>query len=144
MTIEDTNNLQNKREFFRVNIDTPLEFINFTARGQEHQKAALVQGTSKNISQSGLLFHTEAKPPKISSIIWMNLDMRMVKICQEIEKRALLFNDGLLGRVVRVEEDVDGGVFDVGVCFLTKDQEESRDVQALLVDIRKAGTPKQS
>jgi hypothetical protein len=142
MTIEDHNNIANKREFSRINIDQPVEFINFTARGQEHQRAALLEGTSKNISESGLLFHTEAKPPKISSIIWMNLDLNTIQICQEIENRALFFNNGVIGRVVRVEEDVRNNVYDVGVCFVTKDQKESQDVQKLLTDIRKVGTPR--
>lgn len=140
MTIEDGQNSNNKREFFRINVETPLEFVNFTSRGQEHQKTALMEGVSKNISQSGLLFHTEAKPPKISSILWMNLDIRTLKICQEIEDRALLFNDGLVGRVVRVEEDVLNNIYNVGVCFLTQDQKNNRDIQKLLTEIDRAGT----
>lgn len=142
MTIEDHNNIPNKREFHRISIDQPVEFINFTSRGQEHQRTALLQGTSKNISESGLLFYTEAKPPRISSIIWMNLDLNTIQICQEIENRALFFNNGVVGRVVRVEEDVHNNVYDVGVCFVTKNQQESQDVQKLLTDIRKAGTPR--
>ena len=66
----------------------------------------------------------------------MSLDIRTLKICQEIEKRAIILNDGLLGRVVRVEEDIKNTkVYDVGVCFLTQDQRNTREVQNILSTI---------
>jgi len=52
--------------------------------------------------------------------------MRTLKICQEIESRALIFNKGVLGKVVRVEEDTQrNNTYDVGVCFLRKDQKDT-------------------
>ena len=58
--------------------------------------------------------------------------------CKEIEKRALIFNNGLLGRVVRVEEDAkDSNRYDVGVCFLTQEQKNSREVAQILTEISK-------
>ena len=120
-----------KREFFRLNFSSPLEFKSY------NPEAPQADGASKNISQSGVLFQTKQNPPAISSILWMNLDMRSLKICQEIEKRALVFNNGLLGKVVRVEEDpTTGKAYDVGVCFLTRDQQNSREVQAILNNIQ--------
>ena len=110
-----------KREFFRLNFTAPLQFKAF--KPETDQAEAQV----KNISQSGVLFQTPQNPPAISSILWMNLDIRTLKICQEIESRALVFNNGVLGKVVRVEEDVrTGATYDIGVCFLTRDQQSSR------------------
>ena len=87
----------------------------------------------RNISQSGILFQTEQEPPQLSSIVWLNLDIRTLKICQEIESRALIFNNGILGKVVRVEEDLDAAnAYDVGVCFLKKDQRGSAEVEELI------------
>jgi c-di-GMP-binding flagellar brake protein YcgR len=100
-----------KREFFRLDYEKPLKFK--SAKSDETIKAK-----SQNISASGILFSTQKNPPKLSSILWMDLDIRTLKICQEIENRALMVNNGLVGRVVRVEEE--GGTYNVGVCFLTQ------------------------
>lgn len=126
---------QEKRDFFRLNFSTPLEYKTFVGK---NSPAAALKGTSENISQSGILFHTKNNPPQISSLVWLSLDIRTLKICQEIESRALIFNNGLLGRVVRVEEDLQGeNTFDVGVCFLTQNQKDSREVKELLSELSK-------
>lgn len=97
------------------------------------KKAPAEEGSTRNISQSGILFQTENRPPQLSSILWMSLDMRTLKICQEIEAKALIFNNGVLGKVVRVEEDTDNNnTYDVGVCFLRKDQKDTNEVQQIL------------
>ena len=124
---------KDRREFFRIHFSTPLRFKSYSpqeSRGGEEHK-----GTSQNISQSGILFHTKNEPPQLSSILWLDLDFRTLKICEEIENRALIYNNGVLGRVVRVEEAPADNAFDIGVCFLTRDQKNSREVQAILSEI---------
>jgi hypothetical protein len=116
--------IKERREFFRVPVRTPLEYRAYGDRK--------THGTARNISQAGILFQTE-QAPEISSIVWLNLDIRTLKICQEIENRALILNNGILGKVVRVEEDLDSdNAYDVGVAFLKKDEKGSPEVQALL------------
>lgn len=120
-----------RREFFRLNYTQPLQYkaCQTNARGT-------VDGAGRNISQTGILFRTETRPPEISSLLWLNLDIRTLNICKEIEGKALIFNNGLIGKVVRVEEDAEGAnSFDVGVCFLTKEDAKSRDVQKLLAEL---------
>ena len=125
------NRIVEKREFFRLNISSALKFKSYQPEKPENT------GGAKNISQSGVLFQMPTNPPAISSILWMDLDIRTLKICQEIENRALVFNEGILGKVVRVEEDLrTGNSYDVGVCFLTRDQQNSREVQAILNQIK--------
>ncbi|MBI2095025.1 MAG: PilZ domain-containing protein [Candidatus Omnitrophica bacterium] len=123
--------IHEKREFFRLSFTTPLEF-------KSYKESNSKEGTAQNVSQSGILFSTQSNPPEISSLVWLDLDLRTLRICQEIEARALVVKNGLLGRVVRVEESPaqpDG--FDVGVCFLTKTQGNSREVQTLLANLPK-------
>lgn len=104
-----------RREFFRMDFRQPVKFREF-----QRDESGPKLGTSENISQSGLLFKTRIVPP-LSSILWMDVDIRTLRICQEIENRALVQDDGLLGRVVRVEEDPDEtNTYNVGVCFLRK------------------------
>ena len=133
-----TNAGQERREFFRINFNTPLNIKSY-AGSVAGSPQVVSQGVSQNISQSGILFQTENNPPQLSSIVWMGLDMRTLTICKEIEKRALIFNNGLLGRVVRVEEDTKNtNRYDIGVCFLTQEQKNSREVQQILAEISKA------
>ena len=128
-----------RREFFRLNYKTPIQFKSY--EGKELRKTAKLvgplDGTTRNISQNGVLFQTEENPPQLSSIVWMNLDMRTLKICQEIEAKALIFNNGVLGKVVRVEEDTENNnAYDVGVCFLRKEQRDSSEVREALGQLK--------
>ena len=124
-----------RREFFRLSYKAPIQMKFYDIpeqRGSAHLAAGSVEGSAKNISQKGVLFQTEETPPRLSSIVWMNLDKRTLKICQEIESRALILNNGVLGKVVRVEEDrQNDNAYDVGVCFLRKDQEELPEVRRI-------------
>ena len=126
------HNEAERREFFRLNFKSPLQIKFYDSKvGSTVQDA-----DSRNISQNGILFQTGDNPPRLSSLVWMNLDIRTLKICREIESRALILNNGVLGKVVRVEEDADqGNAYDVGVCFLKKDQKESREVKSILNEL---------
>ncbi len=112
---------EERREFFRLDFRRPVKFREF----QTKAAPSLRLGTAENISQSGILFKTRVVPP-LSSVLWMDVDLRTLRICREIEKSALIQDRGILGRVVRVEEDPDEAhTYDVGVCFLRKSEKIS-------------------
>ena len=122
---------QDRREFYRVPYRTPLKYRSYTQRGAS-------EAVSQNVSQSGILFQTQDNPPAISSIVWMSMDFRTLGICKEIEGRALILKNGLIGKVVRVEEDTkNSSAYDVGVCFLTKNQKDTKEVQDILAEVSK-------
>ena len=131
-----------RREFFRLKYNSPAKIRFYET---ENLKKGVVSSNLQeadvdNISQNGVLFQTEKKPPQLSSLVWMDLDLRTLKICQEIESRALILNHGVLGKVVRVEEDPKSDkTYDIGVCFLRKDQQDSRQIQSILSQIDKSG-----
>src|SRR3989338_1248186 len=129
--MENQSLRQERRDFFRLNSTTPLEYKTYDAG----QAPAPVKAKARNISQSGILFQTEKNPPALSSLIWLSLDIRTLRICQEIEKRALIANHGLVGRVVRVEEDENSNAYDIGVCFVTKDQKDIPGVAQVLSNL---------
>lgn len=136
--MSDAQPQNERREFLRVSFKTPVEYksVSLEKSSATAPKSVDQKAFSKNISQSGILFQTSGNPPQLSSILWMNLDIRTLNICQEIEKRALVHGKGILGRVVRVEESAqDGDKFDVGVCFITQDQKDSREVKKALSEI---------
>ena len=131
MTYSDST--QERRDFFRLKFNNPVQYKTYPVKDSSQ---SITPGVSKDVSSAGILFQTSSRPPELSSILWLNLDYRMLNICQEIDRRALIFNDGILGRVVRVEEDPeDANAYDIGVCFLTKDQQGSRDVQRVIEEI---------
>ena len=125
-----------RREFFRLNFKAPVQFRYYAPQSEpKSAKLAegLMDGQAKNISAKGVLFQTEKYPPQLSSIVWMSLDIRTLKICREIEAKALIFNDGILGKVVRVEEDSEkGDTYDIGICFLRNDERHSSDIRKVL------------
>ena len=134
MSSTQTGSTKERREFFRLNFKAPVRYKNYTDSETGSKPGEVFKGTTQNISQSGVLFETETVPP-ISSILWLNLDIRTIKICQEIEQRALVFKEGLLGRVVRIEENPVKKTYDVGVCFLTQNEKSSKEVQQVLSKI---------
>ena len=87
---------------------------------------------SKNLSASGILFVTNADHvPTISSLLVLDLDYRTATICKEIEKRALIVDNKLLGRVVRIDDNEDG-TCGVGVAVVTKSESVPKEVEDLL------------
>ena len=137
----DPKTFAEKRDFFRIAFNTPLEYktysVDKSSNTASQTRTTTVQAQSRNISQSGILFQTTKNPPQLSSFVWMNLDIRTLRICQEIEKKALVYNNGLLGKVVRVEEDDANNSYDIGVCFLTVDQKDSQEVTRVLSELAK-------
>ena len=130
---------QERREFFRIHYNQSFQYKAYRPDKAPATRPSALQGVSRNISESGILFQTGGAPPEISSILWMTLDLRTLNICKEIETHALIFNNGLLGRVVRVEENPKTpNKYDVGVCFLTKGQAKSGEVREILSKITKS------
>ena len=136
--MNDSDSTQERRDFFRLKFSNPVQFKTYPVKNNIASGQA---GNSKDISSAGILFQTSNRPPELSSILWLSLDYRMLNICQEIDRRALILNDGVLGRVVRVEEDPQQeNAYDIGVCFLTKEQKNSRDVQKVIEEISQPKT----
>lgn len=120
-----------RREFFRYNCEKPLQFKVIRAIDGGHPASKFIGGVSKNLSASGMMF-TSSFIPDISSLVTLKLDYRTTNICCEIEENALIVDDVLVGKVVRIEEN-DDGTYNVGVAFLKKTGEVPRDLKSLVV-----------
>ena len=120
---------EDKRHFLRVDYKKPVHYSMVSSPKDDKSMASLFKAVSKNLSASGLLFETGSeKAPEISSLIMLDLDYKTASICHEIEKRALIKNNKLLGRVTRIEDNGDG-TCGVGVAFVTKSDRLSEDVK---------------
>ncbi len=108
-----------RRAFFRYRYENPIQYkILNTPKSENTSGAVPVGAVSKNLSASGILFSSKHLP-QMSSILELELDYRTSQICQEIEESALIINNKLLGKVVRIEEG-ENGYYDIGVAFIKK------------------------
>jgi hypothetical protein len=118
-----------RRQFIRLPYRTPLKY----KICKEETIKKIMYGYTQNISQSGLLCDIK-EPVPINSVLWLALDMGALSICSEIEKRSIILQHGILGRVVRTYQKKDG-TFDVGIRFLTREEPSDRDLfQKVYID----------
>lgn len=123
-----------KREFLRVDYEMPLNFK--VLKGDKLTSKSDVK--SINVSACGLLFRTENESsiPALSSIVWIELDSKMMNICSEIEQDLVIHKNGVFGRVVRIAEGEPGKSYDIGVCFLRKSSMTEKEMKELMQDGR--------
>ncbi|MDD5422809.1 MAG: PilZ domain-containing protein [Candidatus Omnitrophota bacterium] len=117
-----------RREFFRYRHEKPVTYRVVTPAKTE--ASDMLNGMSKNLSASGILF-TSKHHPAISSIVVLDLDFRTTRICEEVEERALIVNNKVIGKVARIEDNDDGS-FDVGVAFVKKTDGVSDEIKRLV------------
>ena len=121
---------RNQREFVRYSYDKPVNFKILLSPKHNKSASKLVNGISRNLSVSGILFKSDHLP-EISSILELELDYRTTGICHEIEENAMTFDNKLIGKVVRIEED-ENGKYNVGVAFIKKTDPLVADIEKLL------------
>ncbi len=108
---------EEKREFFRHRHEKPVCYRVLDVGLDQEQAPQLAKAVSKNLSAAGILFSSK-EMPKISSLLMMDLDYRVAQICREIEENALIVDNKLFGKVVRIEDT--GSGYDIGVAFIKK------------------------
>lgn len=123
----DPNYVKERRHFLRYDYDKPLAFK--TIKSPKELHADNSKGVVRNISASGLLFVSKvSEVPDISSILLLDIDFKTANICREIECQALISDNKLVGKVVRIEDN-ENGTCDVGVLFLTKSDPIAKDIK---------------
>jgi c-di-GMP-binding flagellar brake protein YcgR len=123
---------EEKREFLRVDYETELNYKVL----KDEKLMAKSDVRSRNVSASGILFRTssESSIPALSSIVWIELDPKMMNICAEIEDDLVIHKNGVFGRVVRIAEGEPGRSYDIGVCFLRKKDMTEEEIKELTKD----------
>jgi c-di-GMP-binding flagellar brake protein YcgR len=123
---------EEKREFLRIDYESELNYKIL----KDEKLMAKTDVRSRNISASGVLFRTssESSIPALSSIVWIELDPKMMNICAEIEDDLVIHKNGVFGRVVRIAEGEPGKSYDIGVCFLRKKDMTEEEIKELTKD----------
>jgi len=80
----------------------------------------ILKGYTSNVSELGVLCNIKDKV-KINDIIWLSFDRGTLNIYEDLEKRALIYQNGVVAKVARVEPK-GNGTFDVGLHFITREE----------------------
>jgi len=113
---------QERRDFTRLDYKTPLAYK--VCRQETINK--LLQGYTQDISRSGLLCNIKDRVNK-DDILWLSFDRSTLNIFEEIERRSLIYQSGIIAKVVRIESRNDD-TFNVGVQFITREEKNLTNI----------------
>jgi hypothetical protein len=120
-----------RREFLRYDYDKPISYRPILSSKETLSGSSFLNAKPRNLSASGLLFVTKvSNVPDMATLLVIDLDYRTAAICQEIENQALILDNKLIGKVVRIEDNEDG-TCGVGVAFLTKTDPIIKNIKGL-------------
>jgi hypothetical protein len=110
-----------RRQFLRLEYATPLAY----KVCKQETLSQILHGYTVNISESGLLCRIDQKINK-DEILWLSFDRATLNTCEELERRCLIYQRGVIGKVVRIEPHEHEGrmVYLVGIQFLTREEKD--------------------
>ena len=82
----------------------------------------LLKGYSVDISRSGLLCSIKEKVNK-DDLLWLSFSRDTLDFCKELEKKVFIYQNGIIGNVIRVDEDP-LGAYNVGIKFIVREEKE--------------------
>lgn len=113
-----------RRKFVRLDYSAPLAY----KVCNKDTVTKLLDGYTSNLSQTGIHCLIKNKVEN-DDILWLSFDRSVLDICQEIEKDCLIYQGGIIGKVVRVEHNPDGA-YGVGLQFITRQEKNQSHIYA--------------
>ena len=113
-----------RREFARLSFSKPLAY----KVCKQETLSKILEGYTVNISEAGLLCNIKDKV-NLEDILWLSFDKSVLIICSEMEKKSFIYQNGVIGKVVRVDLS-ENQTYDIGVKFITRVEKEVRDIQS--------------
>lgn len=107
---------QERREFARLEYISPLGY----KVCKKKTVSTLLKGYTANISQNGLFCNIKGKVNK-NDILWISFDKATLGICEQLDKRNMIYQNGVLGKVIRIERKRDK-TYNVGIQFITREE----------------------
>lgn len=105
-----------RRKFIRLEYAMPLD----CKICKKETITKLLQGYTANISENGLFCNIK-EPVKKNDILWLSFDRGALGLCASLERRAMIYQNGIIGKVVRVEHKKNH-TYNVGVSFITREE----------------------
>ena len=113
----DNNYIQDeRRKFVRSGYSVPLGF----KICNKETISKLCVGYSVDISQSGISCNIREKVSP-DDILWLSFDRETLDFCRDLEKRVLIYQNGVIGNVTRVESE-EVGSYNIGIKFVTREE----------------------
>ena len=119
MTEEKKVNLD-RRAAVRISCQSPLSF----KICKDETIAKIMQGYTQDISRDGLRCTISEDVP-IGCILWLKLDTDALMLCEELERRAVILQHGIIGKVIWAEKTKDSN-YDIGLQFITREEKTKR------------------
>ncbi|MDD2751915.1 MAG: PilZ domain-containing protein [Candidatus Omnitrophica bacterium] len=107
---------KDRRKFMRLDFVAPLAF----KICKKKTISKILEGYTANISQTGILCNIGEKVSK-GDILWLAFDKGTLSMCEEIERQSLIYQNGIIGKVVRIESKGSKN-FSVGIQFITREE----------------------
>lgn len=114
---------QERRQFVRLEYVTPLDY----KVCKKETITRLLQGYTSNVSKTGLLCTIKNKVEP-EDILWLVFDRDTLSVCKDAEKSSIVYQNGIIGKVVRVEQK-DDNTYRVGIHFITREEKNGRDAE---------------
>ncbi|MBI4982400.1 MAG: PilZ domain-containing protein [Candidatus Omnitrophica bacterium] len=111
-----------RRQFVRLDYAAPLAY-------KVCKKATIsniLQGYTVNISQSGALCKINDKVKK-NDLLWISFDRSALDICKDIESNVAIYQNGIIGKVMRIERN-DDKAYNVGIRFITREEKNLSNI----------------
>ena len=120
--MENNYNLEERREFSRSLYPAPLDF----KVCNKDTVSKLCAGYTVDVSQSGLLCNMREKVNQ-DDILWLSFDRETLDFCKDLEKRVLIYQNGIIGNVTRVRPEETGN-YSVGIRFITRQEKDTNNI----------------
>lgn len=111
-----------RRKFVRLDYITPLAF----KVCRKETISRLLKGYTSNLSEKGILCNINEKVAE-DDILWLCFDRGILDICADIEKNSLIYQGGIIGKVVRIEHKADSS-YNIGMRFITREESGSANI----------------
>ncbi len=111
-----------RRKFLRLDYIAPLAF----KICKKKTVSSLLAGYTSDVSQEGLRCKIKEKIKK-GDIVWLAFDRATLNICKDLEKKALIYQKGVVGRVVWVEPK-GKTMYEAGVRFVTRQEKNLANI----------------
>ena len=108
-------NITERRATVRLTCQTPLIF----KVCREDILSKLMEGYTQDVSRDGLRCTISNRVPK-GCTLWLKLDRDALAMCEEVEKKAVILQQGILGKVVWIDKRADKN-YEIGLQFIIRE-----------------------
>jgi len=122
--MEENYSGSEKREYARLPFSKPLAY----KVCKQETLSKLLEGYTVNISTAGLLCNINDRVD-LEDILWLSFDKSVLIICSEMERKSLIYQNGVIGKVMRIDEG-ENQTYDVGIKFITRVENDSPEIRS--------------